>query len=154
MYEGFRLQYEQESGSREEAKKRLFQNVDEISKGRKSNIVSLALIRKEDEDFLHETYSEQKESEKKENKLKDGEINSETEMEEISHVNEVSEVEMDERVKEKKEQGVMSEKKSSQDIFSVKTMTSLERKWEKQYGIDHRNGKAFDKERRMHILRE
>ena len=30
----------------------------------------------------------------------------------------------------KKEQGVISENKSSQDIFSVKTVTSLERKWE------------------------
>ena len=37
----------------------------------------------------------------------------------------------------KKEQGVISENKSSQDIFSVKTVTSLERKWEKQYGIKH-----------------
>ena len=30
----------------------------------------------------------------------------------------------------KKEQGVISENKSSQDIFSVKTVTSLEWKWE------------------------
>ena len=58
-------------------------------------------------------------------------------MDEISEGNEVSEVEIDEKVKEKK-QGVISEKRSSQDIFSVKTVTSLERKWEKQYGIDHR----------------
>ena len=79
----------------------------------------------------------EKESEKKENKLVQGEINSGTEMDEISEGNEVSEVEIDEKVKEKK-QGVISEKRSSQDIFSVKTVTSLERKWEKQYGIDHR----------------
>ena len=35
-------------------------------------------------------------------------------------------------------QGVISGKRSSQDIVSVKTVTSLEKKWEKQYGIDHR----------------
>ena len=79
----------------------------------------------------------EKESEKKENKLVQGEINSGTEMDEISEGNEVSEVEIDEKVKQKK-QGVISGKRSSQDIFSVKTVTSLERKWEKQYGIDHR----------------
>ena len=79
----------------------------------------------------------EKESEKKENKLEEGEINSGTEMDEISEGNEVSEVEIDEKVKQKK-QGVISGKRSSQDIFSVKTVTSLERKWEKQYGIDHR----------------
>ena len=44
------------------------------------------------------------------------------------------------------EQGVISGKKSSQDIFSDKTMTSLERKWEKQYGIDHREEKHLTKE--------
>ena len=44
----------------------------------------------------------EKESEKKENKLEEGEINSETEMDEISEGNEVSDVEIDEKVKEKK----------------------------------------------------
>ena len=42
------------------------------------------------------------ESEKKENKLEEGEINSETEMDEISEGNEASDVEIDENVKEKK----------------------------------------------------
>ena len=42
----------------------------------------------------------EKESEKKENKLEEGEINSETEMDEISEGNKVSEVEIDEKVKE------------------------------------------------------
>ena len=44
----------------------------------------------------------EKESEKKENKLEEGEINSETEMDEISEGNEVSDVEIDDKVKEKK----------------------------------------------------
>ena len=44
----------------------------------------------------------EKESEKKENKLEEGEINSETEMDEISERNEVSDVEIDDKVKEKK----------------------------------------------------
>ena len=42
------------------------------------------------------------ESEKKANELEEGEINSETEMDETSEGNEVGEVETDERVKEKK----------------------------------------------------
>ena len=41
----------------------------------------------------------QKESEKKQNKLEKGEINSETEMDEISEGNEVSKVEIDEKKK-------------------------------------------------------
>ena len=44
----------------------------------------------------------EKESEKKENKLEEGEINSGTEMDEISEENKVSEVEIDEKVKEMK----------------------------------------------------
>ena len=51
---------------------------------------------------MHDTYSVEKEPEKKENKLEEGEINSETEMDEISEENKVSEVEIDEEVKEKK----------------------------------------------------
>ena len=57
-----------------------------------------------------------------------------------------SEVEIDGKVKEKKEQGIISEKKSRQDIFSDKTVTSLERKWKKQYGIDHRKEKHLTRE--------
>ena len=72
---------------------------------------------------MHDTYSVEKEPEKKENKLEEGEINSETEMDEISEGNKVSQVEIDEEVKEKKKQGAISEKKSNQDIFSVKTVT-------------------------------
>ena len=55
----------------------------------------------------------------------------------ISEGNEVGEVETDERVKERKEQDVTSEKKSSQDIFSDKTVSLLGRKLEKRYSIDH-----------------
>ena len=55
----------------------------------------------------------------------------------ISEGNEVGEVEIDERVKERKEQDVTSEKKSSQDIFSDKTVSLLRRKLEKRYSIDH-----------------
>ena len=74
---------------KEKNKNKLFQNADEISEGRKSNTVSLALSRKEDEDILHDTYSVEKELEKKENKLEEGEINCKTEMDEISEWNEV-----------------------------------------------------------------
>ena len=66
-----------------------------------------------------------------------GEINSVIEMGRISEGNEVGEVETDERVKERKEQDVTSEKKSSQDIFSDKTVSLLGRKLEKRYSIDH-----------------
>ena len=71
-------------------------------------------------------------------------------MDEISKKNVVGEVEIDEdeRVKDKKEQGVISEKKSSQNIFSDKTVTSLGRKLEKQYGIDHRKVKHMTREER------
>ena len=66
-----------------------------------------------------------------------GEINSVIEMGRISEGTEVGEVETDERVKERKEQDVTSEKKSSQDIFSDKTVSLLGRKLEKRYSIDH-----------------
>ena len=66
-----------------------------------------------------------------------GEINSVTEMGRMSEGNEVGEVEIDERVKERKEQDVISEKKSSQDIFSDKRVSLLGRKLEKRYSIDH-----------------
>ena len=58
-------------------------------------------------------------------------------MSEISEGNEVGEVEIDERVKEKKEQDFISEKKSSPDTFSDKIVSSLGRKLEKQHSIDH-----------------
>ena len=87
---------------KEKKKKKLFQNADKISENRKSNTVSLALSRKEDEEILHDTYSVEKESDKKENKQEDGEINSETEMDKISEGNELGEVEIDKKVKEKK----------------------------------------------------
>ena len=44
----------------------------------------------------------EKESQKKEDELQQGKINSETEMKEISEGKEVGEVEIDERVKDKK----------------------------------------------------
>ena len=66
-----------------------------------------------------------------------GEINSVTEMGRMSEGNEVGEVEIDERLKERKEQDVISEKKASQDIFSDKTVSLLGRKLEKRYSIDH-----------------
>ena len=47
-------------------------------------------------------YSMEKESQKKEDELQQGKINSETEMNEISEGKEVGEVEIDERVKDKK----------------------------------------------------
>ena len=50
---------------------------------------SPTLSRKEDEDSLHDIYFVEKKSEKKENKLEEGEINSETEMDKISEGNEV-----------------------------------------------------------------
>ena len=87
---------------KEKKKKKLFQNADKISENRKSNTVSLALSRKEDEEVLHDTYSVEKESDKKENKQEEGEINSETEMDKISEGNELGEVEIDKKVKEKK----------------------------------------------------
>ena len=87
---------------KEKKKKKLFQNADKISENRKSNTVSLALSRKEDEEVLRDTYSVEKESEKKENKQEEGEINSETEMDKISEGNELGEVEIDKKVKEKK----------------------------------------------------
>ena len=83
-------------------RKKTFQNEDGISKDRKSNTGSLALSRKEDEDSLHDIYSVEKEADKKPNKLEKGEINSETEMDEISEGNKVSKVEIDEKVKGKK----------------------------------------------------
>ena len=83
-------------------RKKTFQNEDEILKGRNSNTGSLALSRKRDEDSLHDIYSVEKESEKKQNKLEKGEINNETEMDKISEGNEVSKVEIDEKLKEKK----------------------------------------------------
>ena len=83
-------------------RKKTFHNEDEISKGRKSNTGSLALSRKRDEESLHDIYSVEKESEKKQNKLEKGEINNETEMDKISEGNEVSKVEIDEKLKEKK----------------------------------------------------
>ena len=101
------------------------------------------LSRKEDEDILYDKYSMENESEKKENEIEEGEINSETEMDEVSYGNEVGEVE---RVKNKKEQGVLREKKSSQDKFSDKRVTSLGRKLAKQYGIDHKKEKHMKRE--------
>ena len=53
---------------------------------------------------------------------------------------------INERVKEKSEKGVLSEKKSSQGIFSDKTVTSLGRKLEKQYGIHNRKEKHMTRE--------
>ena len=103
MYEGFQLQYEQERVDKEKKQKeKLFQNVDEISGGRKNNTINLALNRKEDKDILYDKYSMEKESQKKENELEEEKINSETEVVEISEGNEVGEVETDGRVKEKK----------------------------------------------------
>ena len=101
LHEGFELQYEQLIKKKKE-KEKLFQKVDEISEGRKNNTVSLALSRKEDEDILYDKYPIQKESEKKQNKLEEGEINRETEMGEISEEDEMHEFEIDEKVKEKK----------------------------------------------------
>ena len=83
------------------------------------------------------------EAEKKENKLEERKINSETEMDKTSEGNEVGEVERKERVKEKKRKrphtktfiGEENEKKSRQDIFSDKAVTPLGRKLEKQYSI-------------------
>lgn len=103
MYEGFQLQYEQKRVDKEKKQKeKLFQNVDEISGGRKNNTINLAFSRKEDKDILYDKYFMEKESQKKENELEEKKINGETEMVEISEGNEEGEVEIDERVKEKK----------------------------------------------------
>ena len=83
-------------------KEKLFQNVDEISGGRKNNTINLAFSKKEDKDILYDKYFMEKESQKKENELEEKKINSETEMVEISEGNEEDEVEIDERIKEKK----------------------------------------------------
>ena len=103
MYEGFQLQYEQKRVDKEKnQKEKLFQNVDEFSWGRKNNTINLAFSRKEDKDILYDKYSMEKESQKKENELEEKKINSETEMVEISEGNEEDEVEIDDRIKEKK----------------------------------------------------
>ena len=103
MYEGFQLQYEQKRVDKEKKQKeKLFQNVDEISGGRKNNTINLAFSRKEDKDILYDKYFMEKESQKKENELEEKKINGKTEMVEISEGNEEGEVEIDERVKEKK----------------------------------------------------
>ena len=103
MYEGFQLQYEQKRVDKEKKQKeKLFQNVDEISGGRKNNTINLAFSRKEDKDILYDKYFMEKESQKKENELEEKKINGETEMVEISAGNEEGEVEIDERVKGKK----------------------------------------------------
>ena len=103
MYEGFQLQYEQKRVDKEKKQKeKLFQNVDEISGGRKNNTINLAFSRKEDKDILYDKYFMEKESQKKENELEEKKINGETEMVEISEGNEEGEVEIDERVKGKK----------------------------------------------------
>ena len=103
MYEGFQLQYEQKRVDKEKKQKeKLFQNADEISGGRKNNTINLAFSRKEDKDILYDKYFMEKESQKKENELEEKKINGETEMVEISEGNEEGEVEIDERVKEKK----------------------------------------------------
>ena len=103
MYEGFQLQYEQKRVDKEKKQKeKLFQNVDEISGGRKNNTINLAFSKKEDKDILYDKYFMEKESQKKENELEEKKINGETEMVEISEGNEEGEVEIDERVKEKK----------------------------------------------------
>ena len=70
--------------------------------GRKNNTINLAFSRKEDKDILYDKYFMEKESQKKENELEEKKINGETEMVEISEGNEEGEVEIDERVKEKK----------------------------------------------------
>ena len=111
------------------------------------------LSRKEDESILYDKYSTEKEPQKRENELDEGEINKETEMDEIWEGNEVGEVEIDERVKEKKEQGAISERKSSQDIFSDMTVTSLGRKLEKQHGIDHRRENIWQGKKDAHPQR-
>ena len=46
----------------------------------------------------------------------------------------------------KKRRSFISEKNSSQDIFSGETATSLGRKLEKQYGVDHRKQKHMTRE--------
>ena len=103
MYEGFQLQYEQKRVDKEKKQKeKLFQNVDEISGGRKNNTINLAFSKKEDKDILYDKYFMEKESQKKENELEEKKINGETEMVEISAGNEEGEVEIDERVKGKK----------------------------------------------------
>ena len=103
MYEGFQLQYEQKRVDKEKKQKeKLFQNVDEISGGRKNNTINLAFSKKEDKDILYDKYFMEKESQKKENELEEKKINGKTEMVEISEGNEEGEVEIDERVKEKK----------------------------------------------------
>ena len=79
LCERCQLQYEQERADKEKKQKKLFQNVDEISDSR-GNTISLVLSRKEDEDILHDKYSVQNKSEKMENKLEEGEIYSDTEM--------------------------------------------------------------------------
>ena len=133
MCEGFQLQHEEERADKQKKQKEnLFQNVNEISEGREHNTISLALSRKEDEDILYDKYSMKKEPQKRENEPKEGEIN--------------SEVEIDERVNEKKEQDFISEKKSRPDIFSDKIVSSLGRKLEKQYSIDYGQEKHMTRE--------
>ena len=60
------------------------------------------LSRKEDKDIIYDKYSVESQSEKKENELEEGEINSETEMDKTSERNQVGKVEIDEKGKEKR----------------------------------------------------
>ena len=56
--------------------------------------------------------------------------------------------------KKKKEQDFIREKKSSQGIFSDKTMSSLGRSLEKQYRTEHRKEKYMTREEGCTILRD
>ena len=78
------------------------------------------------------------ESEKKENEVEEEEINGEAKMDETSEGNEVGEVEqMRESKKKRTRRSKRKEIKSSQ--FSDKTVTSIGRKLEKQYGRERQN---------------
>ena len=81
----------------------------------------------------------QKDSDKKQNYLEERETISETEIDEISEEIEIDEVDKGKKIEERKV--VVSGKKSSQSIFSDKTVTLLKGKLGKQYGIDHRKEK-------------
>ena len=90
------------AGKKKKQKEKLFQKLDQISEGMKNKTVKLALSRKQDEDILYYKYSFRKESEKRGNKVEEGEINSETKRGEMSGEDKIREFEIGKKVKETK----------------------------------------------------
>ena len=91
-------------------------------------------------------------SEKKEKELEEGEINGGTEIYEISEGNDIGEVEQMREPKKKKSKTFYVRRNQFKAYFLIR-LTSLVRKLEMQYGIDHKKEKK-DERVKIHILRE